>query len=587
MTMVPTSSGNKLLLSKMIGGGDLPTSDVVELLASHDTLCKKLTCCHIADKCTSNNDLALLTANLLLRDASDANPAIRCASISALAALPGIEESAVRALTSALSDQAAMVRRCGALGCVKLFDHCPDTVVECGLTDALYDGLRDSDPIVITNCILALDHILQAEGGIVVNKNIAHYLLSRIMQFSECNAVYVLTILLRYSPKSEEELLLLLNTLDELLLSRAPAVLVASVKLFLHWTQEHPHLKKDMLEVIQPSVCKILSRNMAETSYLLLEFIGLLGDIRKVFGPHYKYFLVRAKDPGYLKTQKLKVLSHISTEDNVCSLIEEVKPFCSDYQSFRGAVSCVGLLSKVSPAAHSMGLSMLVTLLDAPAERVVIAALECLMNIVLSKPSSEKNSSECAPDPDPSQSSLGNVEAQNPSILEKSFSQLSTHIEESELEPKTSYTAHNQLELPRDLIEAVIRALSREHVQEAAPSLVLYVLGTLAPHLDTAPDILQRMSSLSFSLPSIHADLVTAAAQTFISRPAQTQLLLGAILARAFKCGGEAASRAALVYATLQEHPSDAAFLLGATVRQLSPSNNNEVYREQQLEVTE
>lgn len=586
--MVPTTPEKKQLLSKMIGGADLPTSDVVELLASHDTLCKKLTCCHIADKCNSNNDLALLTANLLLRDASDANPSIRSASVSALSALPGIEESAVRALTSALSDQAAMVRRCGALGCVKLFDHAPETVLECGLTDALYDGLRDSDPIVITNCILALDHILQAEGGIVVNKNIAHYLLSRIMQFSECNAVYVLTILLRYSPKSEDELILLLNALDELLLSRAPAVLVATVKLFLHWTQEHPHLKKDMLEVIQPSVCKILSRNVSETSYLLLEFLGTLGDIRKVFGPHYKYFLVRAKDPGYLKTQKLKVLPLISTEGNVCCLIEEVKPFCSDYQSFRSAVSCMGLLARVSSAAHSMCLSMLVTLLDAPAERVVIAALECLMNVVLSPPSVEKNLNECHPDPvQPPSSSQGNVEGQNQTILEESLSQLLTHSEESKLDSKTSSSgAENSPELPHNLTEAVVRALSRDNVQEAAPSLVLYVLGTLAPHLDSAPDILQHMSSLSFSSPAIHADLVTAAAQTFISRPAQTQLLLAAILAQAFKCSGEAASRAALVYATLQEHPSDAAFLLGATVRQLPP-NNNEEHTEQQLEMSE
>lgn len=581
--MVPTSPEKKQLLSKMIGGADLPTSDVVELLASHDTLCKKLTCCHIADKCHSNNDLALLTANLLLRDASDANPTIRSASISALAALPGIEESAVRVLTSALSDQAAMVRRCGALGCVKLFDHAPEAILECGLTDALYDGLRDSDPIVITNCILALDHILQAEGGIVVNKNIAHYLLSRIMQFSECNAVYVLTILLRYSPKSEEELILLLNALDELLLSRAPAVLVAVVKLFLHWTQDHPHLKKDMLEMIQPSVCKILSRNVSETSYLLLDFLSTLGDINKVFGSHYKYFLVRAKDPGYLKTQKLKVLPLISTENNVCCLMEEVKPFCSDYQSFRGAVSCMGLLAKVSHAAHKMCLSMLVTLLDAPAERVVIAALECLMNVVLSPSSVENKISESPPDPALSQSSsLGNVEMKNQTTLEESLSQLSFHTEELKLEPNAPPMAQNELELPQDLIDAIVRALSQEHVQEAAPSLVLYVLGTLAPYLDSAPDILQRMSSLAFS-PSVHADLVTAAAQIFISRPAQAQLLLAAILARAFKCAGEPASRAALIYATLQEHPSDAAFLLGATVKQSLLSNDEEC-QEQQLE---
>ncbi|XP_050727577.1 AP-4 complex subunit beta-1-like [Eriocheir sinensis] len=578
--MVPMSPEKKQLLSKMIGGADLPTSDVVELLASHDTLCKKLTCFHIADKCSSNNDLALLTANLLLRDASDANPIIRSASISALAALPGVEESAVRALTSALSDQAAMVRRCGALGCVRLFDHAPEAVLECGLTDALYDGLRDSDSIAITNCILALDHILEAEGGIVVNKNIAHYLLGRIMQFSECNAVYVLTILGRYPPKSEEELILLLNTLDELLLSRAPAVLVGTVKLFLHWTQDHPHLKKDMLEVIQPSVCKILSRNISETSYLLLEFLHTLGDIRKVFGPHYKYFLVRAKDPGFLKTQKLKVLPLISTEDNVCCLIEEVKPFCSDYQSFRSAVSCMGLLARVNAAANSMCLSMLVTLLDAPAERVVIAALECLMNIVLSPPAAENDVSENRTEPVPSQpSSEGNVGSQNQTLLEGLFSQLSVPSEEPRMDPKTISTSQSQPELPHDLIEAITRALSLETVQEAAPSLVLFVLGTLAPHLDASPDILQRMSSLSFS-PSVHADLVTAAAQIFISRPAQTQLLLAGILARAFKSSDEAASRAALVYATLQEHPSDAAFLLGAAVRHLAPSNKEECKEE-------
>lgn len=71
---------------------------------------EKLSHFFIYFRCHSNNDLALLTANLLLRDASDANPTIRSASISALAALPGIEESAVRVLTSALSDQAAMVQ---------------------------------------------------------------------------------------------------------------------------------------------------------------------------------------------------------------------------------------------------------------------------------------------------------------------------------------------------------------------------------------------------------------------------------------------------------------------------------------------
>lgn len=89
------------------------------------------------------------------------------------------------------------VRRAGAIACVRLFNHAPSSVQESGIIDALYEGLRDADPIVITNCILALDHILQNEDGVVVNKNIAHYLLGRIMEFSEFNAAYVLNLLLR------------------------------------------------------------------------------------------------------------------------------------------------------------------------------------------------------------------------------------------------------------------------------------------------------------------------------------------------------------------------------------------------------
>ncbi|XP_071525987.1 AP-4 complex subunit beta-1-like isoform X1 [Panulirus ornatus] len=570
--MASTSPEKKSMLEKMVGGENLPTSDVVQLLASHDTLAKKLTCYHIANKCSTNADLALLTANLLLRDASDANPSIRSASISALAALPGIEESSVRAVICALSDQAAMVRRAGAVACVRLYSHAPQSVLNCGLVNALYEGLRDSDPIVITNCILALDWILQDEGGMVINKNIAHYFLGRIMQFSECNAVYVLTLLLRYTPKTEEELILLLNALDELLSSRAPAVLVATAKLFLHWTKDHPHLKKDMLEMIQPSICKILGRNIPEISYLVLDFLSSVGDIRKIFGPHYKYFLVRAKDPGYLKTQKLKVLPLVSTESNVCCLIEEVKPFCSDYQSFRGAVSCMGVLAHVSPAAHKLCLSILVILLDAPTERVVIAALECLHNVVPTLPVESNHvcqSQESAP------SCMG-VDTDH-SELDESASHPSTSADDTKPEPTLTLP-----ELPQDLLKAVTRALCRGTVQETAPLLVLHVLGTLAPYLESAPDILQRMSSLSSSSESTHASLVTAAARIFLARPAQSQLLLAAILAKALKTpSAQVAAHAALVYSGLVEDPTHAACLLRVDTRPLASTDRE---NERQME---
>ncbi|KAK4329456.1 hypothetical protein Pmani_000213 [Petrolisthes manimaculis] len=621
--MLASSPDSKLLLSKVVSssGGDgvaLTTSDVVELLASHHTLAKKLTCTHIAHSCKSNGDLALLTANLLLRDASDANPSVRSASVCALAALPGIEDSAVPALLAALSDHAPLVRRAGVVGCHELYTHAPgQVVVGGGLVDALYEAVRDPDPIVVTNALLALDDLLQDEGGVVINRNIAHHLLARIMNFSEHSAVFVLTVLARYFPKSEEELYLLLNTMDELLSSKAPAVLVSTVRLFVHWTAEHPHHKKDMMVIIRPSICKILAQNVAETSYLLLEFLSELGEIREVFGPYYKYFLVRSKDPGYIKAQKLMLLPSVSTEDNVCSLVNEVRPFCSDYQSFHDAVVCLGAMAKQSTPARNLCLTTLVSLLDTPAEKVVIAVLESLLCVLPQVPSQSQQSSHlqvASSHPPPVASSHPpQVVASHPPQVASSHppqiagshppqvvgSQLQiegvpqvagsqtqvvsllhkcTPPSEAEIDNKNISSTENEFpplppQLVQDLQEVLTRALWREGVQAAAPTLVLQVVGCLAPLLPAAPDIIQRMSPLCSTNDHTHADLITAAARVFFARPTQMQLLLASILAQAFNTPGVPAKRAALVYSILQEEPNDAAQLLGASVVPLSLSS--------------
>lgn len=39
--------------------------------------------------------------------------------------------------------------------------------------------LRDDDPHVVCNCLSALEEILAREGGIIVTKKIAHYLINR------------------------------------------------------------------------------------------------------------------------------------------------------------------------------------------------------------------------------------------------------------------------------------------------------------------------------------------------------------------------------------------------------------------------
>ena len=56
-------------------------------------------------------------------------------------------------------------------------------LVELNIIDTLYRMLRDKDPFVVLNSASSLNEMLAGEGGMVVNRNIAHYLLNRFDSF--------------------------------------------------------------------------------------------------------------------------------------------------------------------------------------------------------------------------------------------------------------------------------------------------------------------------------------------------------------------------------------------------------------------
>ncbi len=52
------------------------------------------------------------------------------------------------------------------------------------IVNELYALLRDPDPVVVVNSLRALEEILKDEGGVVINKPIAHHLLNRFAVFA-------------------------------------------------------------------------------------------------------------------------------------------------------------------------------------------------------------------------------------------------------------------------------------------------------------------------------------------------------------------------------------------------------------------
>lgn len=70
----------------------------------------------------------------------------------------------------------------------------------------MYETIRDADPFVITSSLITLDSILASEGGVVINKNIAYYLLSRLKDFPDLQLATVLQVLTKFNPINEEDL---------------------------------------------------------------------------------------------------------------------------------------------------------------------------------------------------------------------------------------------------------------------------------------------------------------------------------------------------------------------------------------------
>lgn len=56
---------------------------------------------------------------------------------------------------------------------------CNVIVPDAAVVNELYSLLRDPDPVVMVNCLRALEEILKKEGGVAINKPIAHHLLNR------------------------------------------------------------------------------------------------------------------------------------------------------------------------------------------------------------------------------------------------------------------------------------------------------------------------------------------------------------------------------------------------------------------------
>ncbi|KAJ8373116.1 hypothetical protein AAFF_G00271210 [Aldrovandia affinis] len=244
--------------------------EMVKASATVDIVQKKLVYLYMCTYAGLEPDLALLAINTLRKDCADPSPMVRGLALRSMCNLrmPGITEYIQQPVLSGLRDKASYVRRVAVLGCAKMQSLQPDAEIDGAVVNELYGMLRDPDPVVMVNCLRALEEILKGEGvwsstnpsptTSSTGRRVSVLLSDRLSDLDSWGQSETLTFLLRYRPGDEAELFDILNLLDGPLQTGPAGVTAATLRLFLQLAAAHPAVQADALARARPPAGRVL-----------------------------------------------------------------------------------------------------------------------------------------------------------------------------------------------------------------------------------------------------------------------------------------------------------------------------------------
>lgn len=167
----------------------------------------------------NNQECAILAINTFLTDCRAADFKIRALALRTLSSLrfSGVATYIQQALSEALKDTDPYVKKTAIIGCIKLYRQIPSMVKDGDYIETLYKLLKDMDSQVVINAIIALNEILEEEGGIAITRKLIIYLLNRLKEFNEWGQSIIIGLLIRYEPKVDTEMvdiLVILNNVN-------------------------------------------------------------------------------------------------------------------------------------------------------------------------------------------------------------------------------------------------------------------------------------------------------------------------------------------------------------------------------------
>ncbi|KAF8388983.1 hypothetical protein HHK36_025667 [Tetracentron sinense] len=336
-------------------------SEMVMCSATSDIVLKKMCYLYVGNYAKGNPDLALLTINFLQKDCRDEDPMIRGLALRSLCSLrvTNLVEYLVGPLGLGLKDNNSYVRTVAAIGVLKLYHISASTCIDAEFPSILKNlMLNDPEAQVVANCLSALQEIWSSEASTseeasrereaLLSKPVIYYFLNRIKEFSEWAQCVVLDLVAKYVPSDSNEIFDIMNLLEDRLQHANGAVVLATIKVFLHLTLSMNDVHQQVYERIKAPLLTLVSSGSSEQSYAVLSHLHLLVVRAPIlFSSDYKHFYCQYNEPSYVKKLKLEMLTAVANESNTYEIVTELCEYAAnvDVPIARESIRAVGKIA--------------------------------------------------------------------------------------------------------------------------------------------------------------------------------------------------------------------------------------------------
>ncbi|KAI8050924.1 armadillo-type protein [Syncephalis plumigaleata] len=211
-------------------------------------------------------------------------------------------------------------------------------------------------------CLAAISVLMDIEPTSIsmdaITMDKVEYLMGMIPDVDDAQKCIVFRYLQHFKSNSEDDTLLILNTLNEYLTHTSCAVVSEATRLFLHCSAALPAIKEDVLLRAKQSLLFLISTSTSEIAFACLEVMQELCIIHgmTLTGLDVASLRIRTQDLDYLVQCKLDCIKRGTDDTNAIAIMEELSGWIGETtaQHDRAITTSIGQIGMLNEdtAAH-------------------------------------------------------------------------------------------------------------------------------------------------------------------------------------------------------------------------------------------